>query len=135
MTPTKKMIEEAAKILKAELESPEMAKAVFGDTHNINDWPYPTVEKMYRNGDRSWLEVSAETYDEMLDVLPPIRMSGGAFMVGEAWDHDERGGLYSAYVEHKDRFFCRIDHLIDFDPARYKYLISRQISHTYRRAT
>ncbi len=31
MAPTKKMIDEAAAILKAELESPEMAKAVFGE--------------------------------------------------------------------------------------------------------
>jgi hypothetical protein len=34
-----------------------------------------------------WQECSAERYDEMLGVLPPERMSGWGFLVGEPSSH------------------------------------------------
>jgi len=34
-----------------------------------------------------WQETDEETYMEMLEVLPPERWEGGAFLVGEAMDH------------------------------------------------
>jgi len=34
-----------------------------------------------------WHETDEETYWEMLECLPPARMAGGAFLVGEPMDH------------------------------------------------
>lgn len=35
----------------------------------------------------TWQETTKESYWEMLECLPPERMSGGAFLVGEPMDH------------------------------------------------
>jgi formylglycine-generating enzyme required for sulfatase activity len=35
----------------------------------------------------TWQETNEETYWEMLGALPPARMAGGAFLVGEPMDH------------------------------------------------
>lgn len=35
----------------------------------------------------TWQDTSEETYWEMLEVLPPERMAGGTFLVGEPMDH------------------------------------------------
>lgn len=35
----------------------------------------------------TWQKTSKKTYWEMLEVLPPERMAGGAFLVGEPMDH------------------------------------------------
>ena len=35
----------------------------------------------------TWQETDKESYWEMLEVLPPERMAGGAFLVGEPMDH------------------------------------------------
>jgi hypothetical protein len=54
-------------------------------------------------------EVTAEEYDEMLGVLPPERMSGNAFLVGEATDHVKVGSRYyprfELYFQHSGRYY------------------------------
>jgi len=35
----------------------------------------------------TWQETTEETYWEMLECLPPAKMAGGAFLVGEPRDH------------------------------------------------
>lgn len=35
----------------------------------------------------TWQDTDKETYWEMLECLPPARMAGGAFLVGEPMDH------------------------------------------------
>lgn len=91
------------------------------------DWPYPDVEDRFRAGDKSWREVTEAVYWDQLECLPPIRMNGNAFMVGEPWDSDARGNIYSTFVQVGQRYFCRMDHLIDFDPRLYRHLIRRQL--------
>jgi len=55
----------------------------------------------------TWIETTKERYDEMLDVLPPARMTIVGFLVGEAMDH---GGLnnaprFSAFAHTRDGKF------------------------------
>lgn len=40
----------------------------------------------------TWKKVSKARYWDMLEVLPPAVMGGGAFMVGEPMDHDRATG-------------------------------------------
>jgi hypothetical protein len=39
----------------------------------------------------AWKEITEDRYDEMLEVLPPVAMSGVGFMMGEPMDHDDTG--------------------------------------------
>lgn len=50
----------------------------------------------------SWEPVTEETFDDMLNVLPPAYMGNGGFLVGEAWDHHALTGQprYAAYRKH-----------------------------------
>ena len=47
----------------------------------------------------TWSTVTEDTYDEMLEVLPPAYMGNHGFLVGEPWDHAVSTGQprYAAY--------------------------------------
>jgi hypothetical protein len=49
----------------------------------------------------TWALTTRETYEYMLNVLPPIDWWGGAFLVGEPMDHDVLTGQprYEAFAE------------------------------------
>ena len=50
--------------------------------------------------------VTADRYREMLEVLPPARWIGGAFLVGEAMSHDDNGQpRYAYYFRRGDKHF------------------------------
>lgn len=51
-------------------------------------------------------EVTAKRYQDMLEVLPPARWIGGAFLVGEAMSHDDNGqARYAYYFRRGDKHF------------------------------
>lgn len=56
----------------------------------------------------AWIETTETMYWEMLEVLPPVRMEGRKFLVGEA-DHDnERGeAVYACFKKVGERFYAR----------------------------
>lgn len=84
---------------------------------NINDWPYPEIDDKYKMGDYSWREVSERIFYDQLECLPPARMQGNAFAVGETWTHDEDGyRIHAVFCEVQDRYFCRNMRLANFDP-------------------
>ncbi len=66
-----------------------------------------------------WQEETEERYNDMLEVLPPIRWKRSAFMVGECLTHTEAGALYSAHMEIDGRYFHRPAPLHGFSPAEY----------------
>ncbi len=74
----------------------------------------------------TWSETTEDWYYQMLEVLPPERWNGCAFMVGEPMTTGPRGFVHSAYAKIGDRFFCKDDYLIDFDDKRYKQEIKEQ---------
>ena len=92
----------------------------------IERWPYPEIGIRWKAGDYSWREVSRRIYWDQLECVPPVRMDGGAFMVGEAWTYGERGEIHTAFVKIKSRYFCRHDYLRDFDSVRYRREIRAQ---------
>ncbi len=56
----------------------------------------------------TWVETTGEMYMAMLNVLPPKRMTGWAFLVGEP-DHDNAKGetVYAGFKRAGDRYFAR----------------------------
>mgnify|MGYP006053248043 CR=1 FL=1 len=54
--------------------------------------------------------IDADEYQRMLEVLPPARMIGGAFLVGEAMSHDDNGqARYAYYFRRGDQHFHGAD--------------------------
>lgn len=46
----------------------------------------------------AWTLTTQHMFDEMLGVVPPVAMRHGAFLVGEASDHNEHGqAVYAAF--------------------------------------
>jgi len=55
---------------------------------------------------REGQEVEEDIYYEMLDVLPPARMKGGAFLVGEPYDFNEKGEYtYECFDSKKGKYY------------------------------
>lgn len=55
-------------------------------------------------------KVGAKRYQDMLEVLPPARWIGGAFLVGEAMSHDDNGqARYAYYFRRGDQHFHGAD--------------------------
>jgi hypothetical protein len=52
------------------------------------------------------VEVSAEQYEDMLGVVPPLHVPGG-FFVGECLTGDDRGNVHAHYAERQGRYFAR----------------------------
>ena len=55
----------------------------------------------------TWQETDKETYWEMLECLPPARMAGGAFLVGEPMDHLAATGeaTFEMFRKQSSKFF------------------------------
>ena len=53
-----------------------------------------------------WEPTTEQQYREMLNVLPPAKWIGGAFLVGEPWDHDFATGRprFAAYWHRHDAY-------------------------------
>jgi len=84
---------------------------------SINDWPFPELDDKYNAADYSWREISIEIFDYLLDCVPPARMQGNAFAVGEAWKFDDQGySIHAVCCVVQDRYFCRNMRLANFDP-------------------
>jgi uncharacterized protein DUF1419 len=67
-------------------------------------WPF---DVMAENPD-TWVRITPEDYDYMLNVLPPIYFSGG-FAVSEAYDDDPETGepRYATVVQAGFKFYVR----------------------------
>lgn len=55
-----------------------------------------------------WIETTAEIYDEMLNVLPPLCWRSTGFMVSEPYDHHALTGRarYQAYIRKGGKYFA-----------------------------
>lgn len=56
----------------------------------------------------AWIETTEKMYWDMLEVLPPIRMDGRKFLVGEADHHNATGEpVYACFKRLGSKFFAR----------------------------
>lgn len=92
----------------------------------LDAWPYPDMEEFYERRSNEWRETILETYDNQLGCVPPVRMNGGFFMVGEQFTADVGGCVYAVFGEVQGRYFGRLSHLQNFDPDRYVTEINAQ---------
>ena len=54
-----------------------------------------------------WKKISKARYWDMLEILPPACMGGGAFMVGEPYSHDAATGAptFAGFKETNGQYF------------------------------
>jgi hypothetical protein len=71
----------------------------------LDDWTATRAAE--QDAPVEWQEVTAERFEEMLNVLPPIYFPGG-FLVSEPCDHHARTGRprYSAFRQEGGRYFA-----------------------------
>jgi len=69
---------------------------------------------------QEWQEETQEQWYQMLECVPPIRMKGHAFMVGECATHTQDGAIYDAHIEIDGKYFWRPALLQSFNPANYR---------------
>ena len=56
----------------------------------------------------AWIETTEKMYWDMLEVLPPVRMDGRKFLVGEADHHNDAGeAVYACFKKIGSKFFAR----------------------------
>jgi len=63
----------------------------------FNDWA--AAHAVEQDAPVTWSETTAEKYNEMLGVLPPVNRTGRGFQVGEPMDHHTVSGQprYTSY--------------------------------------
>ena len=94
-----------------------------------NKWPYPHIDEMYNSENHAWHETNKRIYWDQLGCVPPARMEANAFMVGEAWKHDEMGAsIRAVYCVVSGRYFCKNDKTVNFNPEVYIQEIKNQFS-------
>jgi len=56
----------------------------------------------------AWIETTECMYWDMLEVLPPVRMTGRHFLVGEADHHNAQGeAVYACFKKVGSKYFAR----------------------------
>ena len=98
---------------------------------DINQWPYnppDSLRELFAQGDKTWRETNYKTYMNQLECLPPIRMTGDAFMVGECYCASRQGNVYAAFIDIHGRYFCRLAPLSQYDPAAFVTEIRKQFN-------
>jgi len=94
---------------------------------NINDWVYNGeggIDDNFKKNNGLWTETNSQTYWDQLECVPPIRMKGNAFMVGEPYTFN----VYAAFVNIGDRYFGANRNIKTFDPGVYRQEIRKQFS-------
>lgn len=102
-----------------------MNEIMMSETRTIDMWPYTgpdNMEDQYYRKTGSWVETNEEVYYNQLGAVPPIRMIGSAFMVGEAFDFN----TYAVFMRVEGRYFGKIAPLHTFNPSIYRNEILKQ---------
>lgn len=78
----------------ARFDTVEKARALIDANKDDNpEWQFRVVDFTGKEVTAmKWIRVTRDRYWEMLEVLPPAVMGGGAFMVGEPMSHDPATG-------------------------------------------
>jgi hypothetical protein len=66
-----------------------------------------------------WHKETAKKYEEMLEILPPIRQKESAFMVGECVTLGQTGAIYDIHIEIDGHYFWRPGYIQKFNPIAY----------------
>jgi hypothetical protein len=75
----------------------------------------------------AWIPTTKKMYWEMLEVLPPRKMIGNNFLVGEASRHNSEGyAVYSCFTQFGDTYKAKHMTLEQFK-AEFSYIPAREL--------
>jgi len=92
---------------------------------DINQWVYSGEDGLTANfisGKDVWVETTRKTYNDQIGCVPPIRMSGNCFLVGEPYTFN----IYATFVQVEDRYFDCFKNIKTFNPNIYRQEIEKQ---------
>jgi hypothetical protein len=59
---------------------------------------FASAAKLYESGQGGWVSCSQDDYDFAIGAVPPIDMTAGGFIMGEPYDHNDKGeGVYAVF--------------------------------------
>ena len=74
-----------------------------------------------------WIPTTEKMYWEMLEVLPPRKMLGQNFLVGEAVkDNDKGEAVYSCFTKYMDRYAAKHLTVKEF-MAEFAYIPAKEL--------
>jgi hypothetical protein len=62
----------------------------------------------------AWVETTEKMYWQMLECLPPRKMSQNAFLVGEPLRHNERGAVHACFLRVGGVYWAKNINVSDF---------------------
>jgi len=68
---------------------------------------------------KKWIECSEKDYMYGLEVLPPKRWDGMAFMIGEPLTYGKEGAIFDAFVKVDGKCYSRPAYVSGFDEDKY----------------
>jgi len=92
---------------------------------DINEWPYSgegSITDNWQNEVDAWTETNEENYWDQLECLPPRKMTGSVFAVGEPFSMT----IHAVFAEIGGRFFGKNCDITKWNPVRYKLDIIKQ---------
>lgn len=95
---------------------------------------FDTLEKNWnkceinKDGFQDWTECTEKDFYYGLEVLPPAKQSGMTFVMGECWKMDDKGRIFTVFIEVDGRYFARMDYIHSFNPLAYKWEVCKQFS-------
>lgn len=77
---------------------------------------FPILSQDLSEDNRVWREIDQESYDIMLEILPPKRMRGNGFVMSEAYDNLENGqNIYLVCYSMREKYFATYGTVSEFD--------------------
>jgi hypothetical protein len=74
-----------------------------------------------------WIPTTEKMYWDMLEVLPPRKMIGEQFLVGEANDHNDNGeAVYACFTKHGDTYKAKHLTVNEF-MAEFAYIPAKEL--------
>lgn len=72
-----------------------------------------------RSNPETWHPTSEAMFDAMLNCLPPARMGGGRFLVGEPDHHNAKGeAVFAAFKQTGSAYFAKYQTIREFEANR-----------------
>ncbi len=87
---------------------------------HVIDYLYESWEfKMRALRVKDVIQISENTFDYLLGCVPPVRMGGGSFLVGEAMTHEHGKSVYCSCFHIDDKYFLTYQNLQEYDSKEY----------------
>ena len=81
----------------------------------------PTLRNDLQNDDRIWREIDGDSFDEMMNCVPPLRLNSLGFLSSEPYTHLQNGdAIYLSCIAANEKFWAAYLTLKDWKSVSIK---------------